>query len=108
MKTLIAFLGLILFFSVSMASATTLSSSTHSNRMLANIHPSETARPTSDTAALIPLPPMVERFAIAAVKSKFRFTARTKRTPTFNKQLPMIGWLNINCYGGTAARFARG
>ena len=93
--------------SMSMAStAASISSTIDRPQVIAVIVPADEAVPSINRPALIPSLELLERSEAVAMP-KF-VPPPVKRTPPFMKPLPLIGWKNINCYGGTQARYARG
>ncbi len=110
MKKIIMFLSLAFVLSVSLAvsakpittpkSRAEVSEMVHNNQQtIATIHDHHGA-----------LPPLlrVEPITVLALQTRFAFPPVKLRSTPPLKNLPIIGENNINCYGGTAARFARG
>lgn len=112
---ILTFCLLVVLFSISLASGNTLQTS-------ARGHP-QTSKVVTDQSAAISghgkivmvrhvawIPPVLilanhEPFRL---HTKFIPPALPDKSPPVFRELPLIGWNNVNCYGGTVAKYARG
>lgn len=110
MQQIISFMCLVFVFSISLATANTAVAQQASEATFTSMVISPTPHLGQNTKLSSLLP---ELLPIISNQEK---VAHTKFLPPSLKSgisatrisLPIIGWGNINCYGGTGARFARG
>jgi hypothetical protein len=111
MKRFLTFLGLIFLFSVSMAKAGNINAPPSVQPAISKLAPGRVAWAgeapiiiVTDNRALLPREALTARASNdVIVQTKFLFPVSRKRVRRLRKNLPMIGWSNTNCYGGTWA-----
>lgn len=111
MTRLITFLSLIFVFSISFASADiAVELRQNDSAYVSKMTPDQkkVSAIISDRIALLPLPLLLTGYHSTFVQAQFRSPWVKTKAVVRLKTLPIIGWGNIDCYGGTCARYARG
>ena len=112
---ILTFCLLVVLFSISLASGNTLRTSARGHPQTSKVITDQSAAISGQrkivivrSAALKPSVLILGNHEPFRVHTKFIPPALTDKSPPVFRELPLIGWNNVNCYGGTVAKYARG